>query len=216
MATTMTMNRLIHAAVRRDFARLLSAVGEVADGDLSRARSLDRAYANLRAQLTHHHEGEDRWIWPMLAKVGVARELLAAMESEHQAMSAAMAETTDAMRGFATTGSTSDRANALESLVRTQRVVEEHLTHEEEELEPALGPHHGSPEWKEAEKKLSRQPLSVAGPFMAWLEDGMSPEGRSFLRSTVPAPVTFILRRVFGRRYNREIAPVWRAVRSPR
>ena len=216
MATTMTMNRLIHAAVRRDFARLLSGVGEVADGDLGRARDLDRAYANLRRELTHHHEGEDRWLWPMLAKVGVARELLAAMESEHQAMSAAMAETTDAMRRFATTGSTSDRVNALESLVRTQRVVEEHLTHEEEELEPALGPHHGSPEWKEAEKKLSRQPLSVAGPFMAWLEDGMSPEGRSFLRSTVPAPVTFILRRVFGRRYNREIAPVWRAVRSPR
>ena len=212
----MTMNRLIHGAVRRDFARLLSAVGEVADGDLGRARDLDRAYANLRRELTHHHEGEDRWLWPMLAKVGVARELLAAMESEHQAMSAAMAETTDAMRRFATTGSTSDRVNALESLVRTQRVVEEHLTHEEEELEPALGPHHGSPEWKEAEKKLSRQPLSVAGPFMAWLEDGMSPEGRSFLRSTVPAPVTFILRRVFGRRYNREIAPVWRAVRSPR
>ena len=212
----MTMNRLIHGAVRRDFARLLSAVGEVADGDLGRARDLDRAYANLRRELTHHHEGEDRWLWPMLAKVGVARELLAAMESEHQAMSAAMAETTDAMRRFATTGSTSDRVNALESLVRTQRVVEEHLTHEEEELEPALRPHHGSPEWKEAEKKLSRQPLSVAGPFMAWLEDGMSPEGRSFLRSTVPAPVTFILRRVFGRRYNREIAPVWRAVRSPR
>ncbi len=48
------------------------------------------------------------------------------------------------------------------------------------------------------------------GPFFAWLTDGMSDEHRAFLRTLVPAPVVTVLARVFGRRYGREVAPVWR------
>ncbi len=178
MTTTMTMNRLIHDAVRRDLDRLTSALGSVADGDSDRARDLDRAFANLRNELTHHHEGEDRWIWPMLANAGIDADLLAAMESEHQAMSEALAETSSAMAGFAATGSASDAAAARESVVGCRTVVEQHLTHEEEDLEPVVIPLFESPEWKQVEKKLSRQPPRVAGPFFAWITDGMSDEGR--------------------------------------
>lgn len=205
----MTMNRLIHAAVRRDLDRLDSALADVADGDATRAKDLQRAFSNLRTELTRHHESEDRWIWPMLAGVGVDRDLLATMESEHHSMSTALAETAAAMESFAATGSAPDAAAARDSVARTRGVVEQHLTHEEEELEPVLIPHFESAEWKEVEKKLSRQPPFVAGAFFAWVTDGMSDEGRTFLRSTVPPPVTFILSRVFGRRYRRSIAPVW-------
>jgi hypothetical protein len=38
----------------------------------------------------------------------------------------------------------------------------------------------------------------------------MTDDGRAFLKSTVPTPVVTVLANVFGRRYNREIAPVWR------
>ncbi len=93
-------------------------------------------------------------------------------------------------------------------------MVEQHLSHEENDLEPALFPHLESPEWKAVEKKLSRQPPKVAGGFFAWLTDGMSDDGRAFLRSTVPRPVVFILKKGFGRRYDKEIAPVWRATTS--
>jgi hemerythrin-like domain-containing protein len=207
----MTMNRLIHAAVRRDLERLDAALADAADGDSSRARDLQRAFANLRNELTHHHESEDRWIWPMLAGVGVDRDLLATMEAEHQAMSAALAETAAAMDRFAASGSATDAASARDSVARTQAVVEQHLAHEEQELEPLLIPHVESAEWKEVEKKLSRQPPFVAGAFFAWVTDGMSDEGRAFLRSTVPAPVILVLSRLFGRRYRRSIAPVWQA-----
>lgn len=50
----------------------------------------------------------------------------------------------------------------------------------------------------------------MAGQFFAWLTDGMSDEHRAFLRTQVPAPVVTVLAKVFGRRYNRQIAPVWR------
>ncbi len=208
MTAPMTMNRVIHAAVRRDLDRLSAALTSFPAGDQARARDLERAYANLRRELTHHHEAEDTHIWPMLATVGVAPDLLGAMESEHHAMAEALAETGTAMTTLA--GSGSDAAAARQSVLRTGAVVDRHLDHEETELEPQLTPHLETPEWKEVEKKLRKQPPGVIGRYFAWLTDGMSEPERAYLRATIPAPVVFVLSRVLGRRYYREITPVWR------
>lgn len=210
MSEQLTMNRVIHAAVRRDLDRLERALGSMADGDRPRAQALDRAYRNLQTELTHHHEGEDTHIWPMLASVGVERQLLEAMEGEHSAMAGALRETGAAMTTVAGSGSATDAAAARASLLRTREVTERHLQHEETELEPLLEPHHDSAEWKAVEKKLRSQPLPVAGRFFAWLTDGMSDEHRAFLKRTVPTPVVTVLSRVFGRRYYKEVAPTWR------
>ncbi len=210
-APNLTMNRVIHAAVRRDLDRLSTALGELTDGDTARAQDLERAYANLHIELTHHPEGEDTHVWPMLSTVGVDRTLLEAMESEHHAMADALTETAGAMGTLARSGSAADAAAAQASVVRTREVVERHLRHEEDELEPQLAPHLETPEWKAVEKKLSRQPPGVAGRFFAWLTDGMSDEHRAFLRTQVPAPVATVLAKVFGRRYNRQVAPVWKS-----
>jgi hemerythrin-like domain-containing protein len=209
-AAPMTMNRVIHGAVRRDLARLDAALAAFPDGDIDRAQGLTRAFANLRTELTHHHEGEDAHIWPMLAGAGVDGGLLETMESEHASMSAALAETDATMSTFAASGSAADAAAARESLLRTRAVVEQHLDHEEADLEPQLQKHLDSPEWKAVEKKLRSQPPAVAGSFFAWVTDGMDNPERSYLRSTVPGPVIFVLSRVLGRRYNKEVAPVWR------
>ena len=210
MTAPMTMNRLIHAAVRRDLARLEAALGSAPDGDRARAADLERAYAYLHSELTRHHEGEDTYIWPMLAKAGVGQELLGAMQEEHHAMSDALAETATAMKTYAASGSSADAAAARASVVRTQEVVERHLAHEENELEPELQPHLESPEWKAVEKELRKAPPGVAGNFVAWLPDGMSEPHRAYLRSVVPAPVVSLLSKLLGRKYNKEIAPVWK------
>ncbi len=211
MTAPMTMNRLIHAAVRRDLTRLTSALDHLDDGDRARAQDLERAYENLRQELTRHHEGEDTYLWPMLAGAGVDPDLLAAMESEHSAMAEALGDTAIAMSALARSGSAADTAAARASLARTAGVVDRHLTHEEDDLEPQLIPLLETPEWKAVEKKLRRQPPGIAGRFFAWLTDGMTDDGRTYLRSTVPTPVVTVLGKVFGRRYNREIAPVWRS-----
>jgi hemerythrin-like domain-containing protein len=210
MSEQLTMNRVIHAAVRRDLDRLDGALGSMADGDRPRAQALDRAYRNLQTELTHHHEGEDTHIWPMLASAGIDRALLDTMESEHHAMAEALTETRAAMATVAMSGSRTDAAAARDSLRRTRDVTERHLRHEETELEPLLTPHTESAEWKAVEKKLRSQPLPVAGRFFAWLTDGMSDEHRAFLKKTVPTPVVTVLSRVFGRRYYTEVAPTWR------
>jgi hypothetical protein len=38
----------------------------------------------------------------------------------------------------------------------------------------------------------------------------MSDDGRAFPKSTVPSPVVYLLARIFGRSYYRDVAPVWR------
>ena len=68
-------------------------------------------------------------------------------------------------------------------------------------------------EWvrKQVEKALRKQPPATSGRFFAWLTDGMDPESAAYVRQTVPAPVVAVFSRVLGRRYHREVAPVWKA-----
>jgi hypothetical protein len=206
----MTMNRVIHAAVRRDLARLDAALGSFRDGDRARARGLGAAFANLRAQLTHHHEGEDGHVWPALGGLGADAELLRTMETEHEAMAAALADADAAVATFVASASAAGAAAARTALSRARTVTEQHLAHEESDVEPLLVQHEHTPEWKAVEKALRSLPPGDAGRFFAWLTDGMEPQHRAYLRSTVPAPVVAVLSRVLGRRYHREVAPVWR------
>ena len=213
--TAPTMNGLIHNAVRRDLARLAAALDPWRDGDRERGRQLERAFANLRRELTHHHEGEDAHVWPFLESTGVARDLLAEMEDEHAAMSAALADTAGALAALAGTGTEADAAAARSSVARTREVVGRHLDHEERELEPLLHGHEGTAEWKAVTGRLRHRSPGDAGSFFAWLTDGISDGDRAALRATVPAPVTGVLSRVFGRRYTRTVAPVWREAVTP-
>lgn len=206
----MTMNRVIHAAVRRDLARLEVALGSAGEGDVARARQLHAAYTNLHRELSHHHESEDRLVFPYVARVAGDPDVLAAMDHEHHAMAAALGETDAAMAAYARTGSAEDAARARESVTRTQVTVDQHLVHEEKDFEPLLRPHLETPEWKAVEKQLRPSSLADTGSFMAWIQDGMSDEARAYLRSTIPPPVTFLLSRLAGRRYNREVAPAWK------
>ena len=206
----MTMNRVIHQAVRRDLQRLEAGFRELPPGDLKRAEGLRRAWDYLHSELTRHHEGEDTYVWPMLEAKGVDAGLLRDMETEHHAMADALASATSAVHQAATTASRADADAAATAIGHADKVTQEHLAHEENELEPLMIPHLESAEWKATEKQLRKASPGTAGRFFAWLQDGMTPEGRSFLSDTVPAPVTFILSRVFGRRYYREVAPVWR------
>ena len=206
----MTMNRVIHAAVRRDLSRTERALRAFPDGDSSRAGELDQAWRNLVAELTHHHEQEDQLIWPALRDLGVDPALLETMESEHQDMAAALARAGAAMTALRGSASARDAGQAADAVQEAGVVTERHLTHEENELEPALVPHLESPEWKAVEKQLRAGSPVRAGRMFAWLLDGSPHAEEEYLRSTIPGPVLFVLSRVLGRGYGTSIAPVWR------
>ena len=88
----MSMNKVIHGAFRRDLDRFTAALGAFPAGDTARARRLGAAWANFDDQLTYHHEGEHTIAWPALRSVGVPDDTLVAMDAEHDAMAAALAD----------------------------------------------------------------------------------------------------------------------------
>ena len=204
------MNKVIHAAIRRDLARLESALGTVTDGDHRRARGLHRAWTQLLDQLRHHHEQEDHLIFPVLVSLGVDKGLVDSLESEHGAMLAALTDIDASMRSYAASGSAVDAADAATTVRRSRPVVEQHLAHEEAELEPQLLARENEPEYLQMMKQVRSQPPRRAGWFFAWVEDGAGEEEQAFLAASVPAPVRFVLGRGFGRGYHRTVAPVWR------
>ena len=139
----MTMNRVIHGAVRRDLRRLEDALAVAADGDTTRAGQLNRAFGFLHAQLVHHHRGEDEHVFPAMQRLGVDLALLGDMEEEHERMANALADTESAMQRYAATGSAADRDLARESVVLAREATEQHHLPREAEDYLAFLEEHG-------------------------------------------------------------------------
>ena len=207
----MSMNKVIHRAVRRDLRRFLDATAHYPAGDRARAGELARAWDNFHAELTHHHEGEHETAWPAMLAVGVSPELLTTLDAEHDAMAAALTETASAMGTLRASASAEDAAAAHASFELLQEVTVAHLDHEEAEIEPVLLAKKDTPELKAMARTFRKGPPTRGGRMLAWLVDGTDAETRAALGADIPTPVLLVMTRVFGRGYRREIAPVWRA-----
>ena len=208
----MSMNKVIHGAVRRDLDRFVGALSGFPADDMNRAKELATAWENYDFQLTYHHEGEHEIAWPALESVGVSRELLTTLDGEHDAMAAAMGEARTAIAVLKRTASAEDAATALDAFTNLRAVTVQHLDHEEAEIEPIYLAKAETDEIQEMGKKFSRDAgPKQAGVFLAWLLDGASDAERETLRGSIPGPVIAILTGLFGRRYKRDVASVWAA-----
>jgi hypothetical protein len=207
---TMSMNKVIHAAFRRDLQRFLDALAAFRDGDKARAAQLGKAWDNFDAQLTDHHEGEHAIAWPALKSVGVTQETIDQMDAEHDRMAEALTATRGAMTTFRTTASGADAAAARASFEQLRAVTVEHLDHEEAELEPVYQANAEGPEIKAMGKQFAKVSPAKGGQFFAWVTDGASPEEMASITASIPKPVLMIISGIFGRSYRRDVASVWR------
>jgi hypothetical protein len=215
MAAPMSMNKTIHCAVRRDLKRFRAALDGFPDGDPARAAALHRAWANFEQQLTEHHEGEHEIAWPALRALGVPDTSIVTFDEEHEAMAAALRAAGAAMGALAKTGSAADAQTAATAMAALDQATTTHLEHEERETEHLILDKKDDPAVKTMGKQFSRRAsLPVAGTFFAWMDDGASPEERAALRQSVPGPVLAIIGGIFGRRYRKEVAPVWASTGS--
>ena len=210
MTGTMSMNQIIHAAVRRDVARTGQALRGVRDGDAARAREIQTAWRNLVRELTHHHEAEDELLWPFLQSRGVELSLLEEMEAEHVAMKTALADVSSSLETLVAAPTAAHATAAADEVSRAEVVINGHLDHEERDVEAPMGNLEDDPEFKELAKKLRPASIVDAANALAWMQDGAGQRERTALRATIPGPVVAVLTKVLARRYNREVAPVWR------
>jgi hemerythrin-like domain-containing protein len=205
----MSMNRVIHGAVRRDLDRFTEALSSLGSGE-PRLEQVSTAWANFEDQLTRHHESEHRIAWPALRKAGIRDDVLTQFDAEHDRMAAALESADQAMRSLHGTPSTEDVKTASEAMATLRAAATEHLDHEEAELEPFFSEHAHTPEMKAMGRAFGREYAPPeAGTFFAWLQDGASGDERAALRHNVPGPVVAIILRVFGGKYRRTIAPAW-------
>jgi hypothetical protein len=204
-----SMNTIIHAAFRRDLARFDAALAEFPAGSRPRADQLAVAWANLAAQLHDHHVDEETLFWPALRAVGADEALVGDLGGEHAQMLAALDTATAAMQALPADPSSATAGSARAAVAELARTVEEHLAHEERDLEPFLVSRLATPELKRAQVAVRKAHRRGAGTFFAWLTDGNDPDVAAALRHEVPAPVLFVLSRVAGRGYRRRIAAVW-------
>ncbi|KQV73478.1 hypothetical protein ASC64_18745 [Nocardioides sp. Root122] len=206
----LSMNQIIHAAVRRDVARTEQALRRLGDGDVARARQVQAAWQNLVRELTHHHEAEDEILWPFLLERGVDADLLHEMESEHVAMKEALGSASAAIDEVAATPTMAGARSAADVVARSSEVINRHLDHEERDVEAPMGDLESDPEFKALGKKLRPASIVDAANALAWMQDGAGERERSALRATIPGPVVSILTLLLARRYRREVAPAWR------
>jgi len=205
----MSMNRVIHGAVRRDLDRFVDALGAFPVGHRTRAHQLETAWRNFDDQLTYHHEGEHAIAWPALRSVGVSDDLLAQLDAEHETMADALASTRGAMAALTASQSRADAQAALAAVEHLRSVTLQHLDHEEAELEPVYQAKRDTPEIKEMGRRFGRVNPARGGRFFAWVLDGASPEERSAVEHEVPGPVLNVVGGVFGRGYRKNVATVW-------
>ena len=210
MSEHLSMNTVIHAAVRRDLRRFTAALADFPVGSVERAADLNRAWQHLDHQLHDHHEGEETIFWPALRKLGADQALVSDLDGEHRRMADAMVGARTAMAALASQPDVERRDAARAAFAELTEVVETHFAHEERDLEPMMARVLDAPEMKEAANAIRRtMSPAEAGAYLTWLGDGADQDAKAFLRHEIPTPVLFIFTRLFGRSYRRGIATVW-------
>jgi hypothetical protein len=206
-----TMNTIIHAAFRRDMERFDTALAAPAAATPARARQLKAAWDNYQFQLNHHHNDEETIFWPACRELGADTSVMAELEGEHEAMLAALDAAATAMTSYAGAPSSDSAAVARTAVAGLRTTLENHLAHEERDLEPFVVDHLDTPQFKATQKAVRRAYKGNVGTFVSWLDDGADPDTRTSLRHEMPPPVLAIVMTFAGRDYKRRIAPVWQS-----
>ena len=199
-----------HRVFRRELRLLPQLVREVAAGDTARAAVLADHGRLILKGLHLHHTSEDLLLWPkLLERCTPDAELVHRMEEQHERVHDALellGPALDRWRAEARPAVTEEVAAGFDSL-RTALV--EHLDEEEREILPLAARHLTQSEWDEMGDHGAKQMRMSELPIMfgAVVEE-TTPEERAHILGIVPAPVRFLLKTVFARRYRRYISRV--------
>jgi iron-sulfur cluster repair protein YtfE (RIC family) len=171
---------VMHHAFRRDLAAFESGVRRTPVHDRVTWRALQARWERFATILHHHHEVEDRSIWPVLVAHAEttgdaeAQQTLQAMEDEHADIDPALAAV---RKGFASMAEhpCDDHRNALDVHVTAMRAaLLDHLRHEETEALPYLQRVMTPAEFEASEKAAAAGYPARLMPFLLpWVADDL-------------------------------------------
>jgi len=202
------MNSLIHRAVRRDLNDFAGALEGFPAGDRQRAAALAERFQWLDKLLTHHHEGEETILWPVLRSSPPDTEEVVELTDEHERIVAALTAARVAFATFGESATAGDAVTAASAIGELHAAATEHFTHEEGEIDELCS--HADPEALNAAfKKLGRSTgLRESLWFVQWISDGLPADDIAFLRKLIPPPVHWVSKTISGRSYAASTAPI--------
>jgi hemerythrin-like domain-containing protein len=190
-----------HQGMRREFRLTATAVRRTLDGD---RRQTDRVVAHVRCLTTllaHHHDGEDRLLWPKLLE-RVPSELtpgVARMERQHETIHGLLQAVDVQTVAWAAHPNAAARTELADSLSLLTDALDEHLDAEEADVLPLASTHLSLTEWKELEedglKAMPRSQLAFVSGMLMYHSD---PECLAVVLERAPAPVR-LFASLFGR-----------------
>lgn len=203
---------VVHRVFRREFRLAPELVRQVAPGDTERAATLASYLSEMLTGLHHHHEAEDKLLWPvLLGRVRLESDLIHTMEEQHERVAGhigALAELLPAWRAEAD----ADRRDRLaDTLLELHDELIVHLDQEEERILPLVAEHLTKAEWdtlsEYARAQLPKDRLLIQ--LGALLEDATPWEREAFL-ALMPMAARVLWRLVGQRQYRRECQKVRR------
>jgi len=168
----MTMMYAFHDALRRDLE------------SVARMTARSEGWNLFERFLRAHHDAEDDALWPVLreALIGQTEDLslLDEMEAEHAALGPLLEAIDDALDGG---------TSAPEARTDLAARLQEHLTHEEEEVLPVIDRTLNDEQWMQ----FGEASVARIGPDMPillpWVLDGADAERTKAALGSLPEPV---------------------------
>ncbi|WP_170286077.1 hemerythrin domain-containing protein [Nocardioides rubriscoriae] len=197
---------MAHRAFRREFRLAPAAVRRVAPGDRRQTRRVAAHLRGLVRALHHHHDGEDRLLWPRLharvpAEVG---RTVALVEAQHETIAALLGAAEAQLAGWVDGAGAEGGERLARTLGELSEALDEHLAAEEEHVLPLAAAHLTVAEWQELERDgLAAIPRSEGPVLVGMLMYEGDAEVLGDMVGRMPAVPRLVLPRVAPRAYAR-------------
>jgi Hemerythrin HHE cation binding domain len=203
------MNRLFHAALRRDLDRAIGPLSASRHPSPAQRAALAEHVGLVLDLLHHHHTGEDIGLWPLVRRrapdLGSQLDM---MEAEHASVAGAIILTQAAARQYAAAADPSAAHDLRLALVELRGVLLPHLEHEETEVMPRVMRALTDRRWSALSRREVRNwgPFALAGTGLVWMADGMNQTERAMFNQQVSPIFQWLVDKRYGPAYRRRTA----------
>lgn len=209
----LTLVNLIHHSLRADAARLAATVTALDPSDQpGRLPAIRAFFDQYRGQLTMHHTHEDELFFPALeARVGASRMHLSELDSQHEALDAAVHAASDRLAILADPAGdfAADRAQAVGALSAMADLLDARLALEEQTALPLTESEMPAAHYKRLEIRARKQTPRPRAQFMIpWLIAHATPsQQQALFRSAPPLRLFYWLNRRRYRHLDQALTP---------
>lgn len=184
---------LMHRAIRSDLDAFATTVETLDPADPARLAEVSRWLGFLDRAITAHHEGEDEWLYPLLATRDAAfADARAGLEADHQGLDPALRDLRSRLDGMTTAA---DRAALAAAARRLADDMAAHLDREEAVMVPAMRSCVSYREIKEFEKASARKgSLRDLALVLPWVASAATPRELTMIQEILPWPVRLLYR----------------------